>query len=257
MYSLNFSYTKYATLSVSLSFDCSTSLCKLCKSDVFKNKFISCTFAGTVFGLYSATTYNNATLFDACLFTQDLTYNGYNTFYPSRNCIDFASAIAIINNCSFVSTIYASNKIGSSASSQCRFTNCTFTQSAAGTSTNTIQGQFYGGNVFTFTTGGANDFSGSTFFGVNKYTGTIYSAFFDSNGIITQTQAPVISLEVFGDNGGTGAYYRTVYLLAAPSTGAWVKGDRTINSNPAVGSPKSWVCTVAGTPGTWVSEGNL
>ena len=41
------------------------------------------------------------------------------------------------------------------------------------------------------------------------------------------------------------------------STIAWKVGDRVFNSAPAVGQPKSWVCTVAGTPGTWVSEGNL
>lgn len=44
---------------------------------------------------------------------------------------------------------------------------------------------------------------------------------------------------------------------AAPVAGTWRVGDRVFNSAPAVGSPKSWVCTVAGTPGTWVSEGNL
>lgn len=44
---------------------------------------------------------------------------------------------------------------------------------------------------------------------------------------------------------------------AAPTTSTWARGDRVINITPAVGSPKSWVCTLAGTPGTWVSEGNL
>lgn len=44
---------------------------------------------------------------------------------------------------------------------------------------------------------------------------------------------------------------------AAPVTGTWVVGDRVINSVPTVGQPKAWVCTVAGTPGTWISEGNL
>jgi hypothetical protein len=48
-----------------------------------------------------------------------------------------------------------------------------------------------------------------------------------------------------------------VYATATPTTGTWLKGDRVVNSSPAVGSPKAWVCTVAGTPGTWVSEGNL
>ena len=44
---------------------------------------------------------------------------------------------------------------------------------------------------------------------------------------------------------------------AAPTTGSWAIGDRSANSTPAVGQPKGWVCTVAGAPGTWVSEGNL
>lgn len=38
---------------------------------------------------------------------------------------------------------------------------------------------------------------------------------------------------------------------------AWNTGDRAIRFPPLAGSPKAWVCTVAGTPGTWVSEGNL
>lgn len=50
---------------------------------------------------------------------------------------------------------------------------------------------------------------------------------------------------------------RVVYSTAAPTTRTWVVGDRTINSVPTVGQPKAWVCTVAGTPGTWVSEGVL
>ena len=44
---------------------------------------------------------------------------------------------------------------------------------------------------------------------------------------------------------------------AAPTTGTWVRGDYCKNSTPTVGSPKGWYCTVNGTPGTWVSEGNL
>jgi hypothetical protein len=43
----------------------------------------------------------------------------------------------------------------------------------------------------------------------------------------------------------------------APTIGTYVVGTRTRRATPAVGSPKAWVCTVAGTPGTWVSEGNL
>jgi hypothetical protein len=52
---------------------------------------------------------------------------------------------------------------------------------------------------------------------------------------------------------GAGLYYGA----AAPTSGTFVIGDRVFNSAPAVGQPKGWICTVSGTPGTWVSEGNL
>lgn len=51
---------------------------------------------------------------------------------------------------------------------------------------------------------------------------------------------------------------RTSYVdTAPPTTGTWKRGDYIRNSEPAVGQPKGWYCTVAGSPGIWVSEGNL
>lgn len=47
------------------------------------------------------------------------------------------------------------------------------------------------------------------------------------------------------------------WTTAVPSTGTHNLGDVAINKAPAVGSPKGWRCTVTGSPGTWVSEGNL
>jgi hypothetical protein len=44
---------------------------------------------------------------------------------------------------------------------------------------------------------------------------------------------------------------------APPTGGSWVVGERGYNIQPIVGQPKSRVCTVAGTPGTHTSEGNL
>jgi len=44
---------------------------------------------------------------------------------------------------------------------------------------------------------------------------------------------------------------------AIPTTGQHAAGDKIFNNAPAVGQPKGWVCTASGTPGTWVSEGNL
>jgi len=50
---------------------------------------------------------------------------------------------------------------------------------------------------------------------------------------------------------------RTSFATIAPVSGVWRVGDRVVNNTPVVGQPKAWACTVAGTPGTWVSEGNL
>jgi hypothetical protein len=44
---------------------------------------------------------------------------------------------------------------------------------------------------------------------------------------------------------------------SAPGAGNWQVGDQVTQSTPVVGSPKGWFCTVAGAPGTWVSQGNL
>ena len=44
---------------------------------------------------------------------------------------------------------------------------------------------------------------------------------------------------------------------AAPTTGTWRQGSVVFNSSATVGQPKGWQCTVDGTPGTWVSMGNL
>ena len=51
--------------------------------------------------------------------------------------------------------------------------------------------------------------------------------------------------------------FKNTYGTAIPSSGYWNKGDIVQNSTPTVGQPKSWVCTVSGTSGTWVSQGNL
>ncbi|MNB87053.1 Pectate lyase superfamily protein [compost metagenome] len=42
-----------------------------------------------------------------------------------------------------------------------------------------------------------------------------------------------------------------------PVDGHWSVGERVVNITPTVGQPKAWINTVAGSPGTWVSEGNL
>ncbi len=65
------------------------------------------------------------------------------------------------------------------------------------------------------------------------------------------------SLECKVSNFGTG-FIISQYGNTSPSGAiTHAVGDRVIQSVPAVGAPKGWRCTVAGSPGTWVSEGNL
>jgi hypothetical protein len=62
---------------------------------------------------------------------------------------------------------------------------------------------------------------------------------------------------VFSARHGLNTLQRIAYFNGVPDRGTWSVGDRVFNDTPVIGQPKSWVCTVAGTPGTWVSEGNL
>lgn len=65
------------------------------------------------------------------------------------------------------------------------------------------------------------------------------------------------ALSIFPGNWST-QYYGTldIYAMtAAPTTGTYKKGDCVLNQNPAVGGTTGWICTVAGTPGTWVATG--
>ena len=77
------------------------------------------------------------------------------------------------------------------------------------------------------------------------------------------TVQEIYALEVFLGNDVPSRIYPNfpnnivTYNAAIPTAGSWKKGDVIKNNAPAVGQPKGWVCTVTGTPGTWVSEGNL
>jgi hypothetical protein len=50
---------------------------------------------------------------------------------------------------------------------------------------------------------------------------------------------------------------RLIWSAAVPAAGTWTQGDVAFNSSATVGQPQGWQCTVSGTPGTWVSMGNL
>lgn len=64
--------------------------------------------------------------------------------------------------------------------------------------------------------------------------------------------------DLFKTNQVTEKFGLGLFSSASPSIAVYSPaGRRVFHSAPAVGQPKGWVCTVAGAPGTWVSEGNL
>ncbi len=61
--------------------------------------------------------------------------------------------------------------------------------------------------------------------------------------------------------GGTDANPNNATLIqcaaAAPTTGAWRRGTIVFDTAPSAGGKIGWVCTVAGTPGTWKAWGAI
>ncbi|MBV5338143.1 MAG: right-handed parallel beta-helix repeat-containing protein [Deltaproteobacteria bacterium] len=84
--------------------------------------------------------------------------------------------------------------------------------------------------------------------------------------LVTPNYRPILENTHLSGNGSdaSGGYnatatspYKVVYYPTIPDGANWSVNDRVIRTPAVVGQPKSWVCTVAGNPGTWVSEGNL
>lgn len=50
---------------------------------------------------------------------------------------------------------------------------------------------------------------------------------------------------------------RVTEMLTAPAVGTWAVGDLVFNTAPTAGGTIGWVCTTAGTPGTWKTFGAI
>ena len=135
------------------------------------------------------------------------------------------------------------------------------------------------GSAIIWTTPDANE--------LDKWVWKSYSVFVGTPGSTRRTGSINVAIVVSGGNSGGAAYidgvtivdgrtiankgtpsynngisaiidgHKVIYDTAAPVSGSYIIGDRCFNSAPAVGQPKAWTCTVTGSPGTWVSEGNL
>jgi len=71
------------------------------------------------------------------------------------------------------------------------------------------------------------------------------------------------SFQVFAD-GQANVYsgidemrFKDRLAVSAPSAGTWAVGDTVWNTTPSAGGTMGWVCTTAGTPGTWKTFGSI
>jgi len=101
-------------------------------------------------------------------------------------------------------------------------------------------------------TSSGNLVSGNTF--TNSLTIDLRTVSTTSNNTVINNLGDSIS------NGGTRNVFRTKRVgegTVAPTAGVWAVGDITYNSAPAAGGTMGWVCTTAGTPGTWKTFGTI
>ena len=90
-----------------------------------------------------------------------------------------------------------------------------------------------------------------------SFTGTL------STGITCGRSAALPGGEVvfprglWAGNGSVNTARKITNATAKPTSGEWAIGDVVFNQAPAVGEPLAWICTAAGTPGTWAMTAPL
>jgi hypothetical protein len=95
--------------------------------------------------------------------------------------------------------------------------------------------------------------TGSRIFAIRTTTSTGTGA---SNVLVA---APVLCLLGADFQSLRGGFVDTTTFsgTAAPTAGTWKRGDVVMNSTPSAGGTPGWVCTTAGTPGTWKAMSNV
>jgi hypothetical protein len=239
--------------------------------------FYDCLIVGTAFNAYySATDPGAATKFFNCKFSDQSIYSPTGTVYDGGYLANFeGGANVVLENCEF----FATNTRNLLIKNGGYVRNCTFVCQAPLTNkdyvaiiwSSTIENLTILDQIATPAADGYYvNFSGTKYKGTNYISGTKIKWWSWSagaggaSGYLGQSDPSQVAYPYLSVIKGAGAtllgYYGTAdtyWGTAAPTTGTFNQGDRFFNSAATVGNPKSWVCTVAGTPGTWVSEGNL
>ena len=87
---------------------------------------------------------------------------------------------------------------------------------------------------------------------------------FSSSGTVTAPNIQAVGMPIDGINAdvlaASDGVRKTVWRTTgqgSPTAGTWAVGDQAWKSDPASLSNPGWVCTAAGTPGTWKAMANL
>jgi len=239
--------------------------------------FYDCLIVGTAFNAFaSATNPDDATKFFNCKFSDQTIYSPTGVVYNAGYLADFeAGANVLLDNCNFTSTVQRNLNIKDGG----MIRNCTFICQAPLTNqdyiaiiwNSTIENLTILDQIVTPAVDGYFvSFSNTKYKGVNFISGTKIKWWSWSagaggaSGYLGQSDPSQVAYPYLSVIKGAGSLFLgfygttdTYWGTEAPTTGTFKQGDRFFNSSATVGQPKSWVCTVAGTPGTWVSEGNL
>lgn len=77
-------------------------------------------------------------------------------------------------------------------------------------------------------------------------------------GLVGNTNQPFFgSLVLNSGDGYADVGIPQLYGAVVPSTGTWAVGSIVWNNSPTPGGNTGWICTTAGSPGTWKSFGNI
>jgi parallel beta-helix repeat protein len=152
----------------------------------------------------------------------------------------------IQNNFSAYNTLYGINLQAGSGFGRTTITGNTLVSNASG----------YG--IYDNSNGSKNVISNNFFTDESSPVVQTTSIYVNDNGVVISNNRTLIGTAGIPTIGGGTANQilnSWQYLTAAPSTGTWAVGDIVYNSTPASAGYIGFVCTVAGTPGTWKTFG--
>jgi len=98
-----------------------------------------------------------------------------------------------------------------------------------------------------------NVVTGATDYGA-RFVATGTNLLLYSDNVMSGTSGEALNAPATDQRGNRS---REFYGTAAPTAGAWLVGDVMWSTAPAAGGMVGWVCTTAGTPGTWKPFGPI